>query len=378
MKRALGLLIMIGLLLAFIAPVAAQQETGNVRLRIGYYAFDPLDYDTFIDGKSAPALVSGWSEGWWLADAVPGFPTIVLCCAVTPYLNFSSGVHSFGFVPKGESLDAAVLGPLEVAFEDDHVYSLAITGEIADHSLNLLVVDETTEFVDADPNADFMMTVVHDIAGAPLVDLRWNFKTISENLEYAGFATFSIVGSNHPGFIEVSATGDERTKLFNFATEPPRVGISAFEVLTGSYPGAAGEDYFWVLNWGNSGALTGIDGGTVAVGDPVSGEIADVGNRVRYALTLDSDSSLNFTVNATGLATDAASTGRFDPVVYIYDTRGALLFWNDEIAITGELRGDYDAGVSGIDLVAGDYTIEVGGYNDYVTGPYQLAVESAS
>ena len=379
MKRHLGCLILFSLLLAMSFPMtaAAQEETGDVRVRIGYYAFDPKEVDTFVDGEPASVLVSGWAEGWWLADSIPGFPPIIICCAVTPYFHFSSGVHSFAFVPKGESLDAAILSPQEVDFTDGHVYALAVIGEIANHTLKLLQIDESEAFAESDPRTDFVFTLVHDIQGAPPLDFRVNNLIVAKDLGFGEFATYSLPTNNQSANVEIITTGDQRTWLFSF---PPDLvaGISAFEVLTGTYPGTAGEDYYWVTTWGYPGDQTYTDGGAIAVGDSISGVITETGNRVRYTLTLDSDSSLNLLVNATGLSTNVLSGGRFDPVLYIYDAHGHLLFWNNEIAISDEVVGDGDAGVEGIALSAGDYTVEVGGYYDFIAGPYKLVVESAS
>jgi hypothetical protein len=90
-------------------------------------------------------------------------------------------------VPKGEGLDAAIFGPQEVAFEEGHLYSLAIIGEIEDDSLSLLVLDETEAFAEADPTVDYMMTLVHDIQGAPPIEFSVDLSAVIENLGYGQF-----------------------------------------------------------------------------------------------------------------------------------------------------------------------------------------------
>jgi hypothetical protein len=122
-----------------------------------------------------------------------------------------------------------------------------------------------------------------------------------------------------------------------------------------------------------------MDGGTVAAGDTIVGEIADGGNRVSYTLTLDADTSLNLYANATGPRTNDESGMRFDPVLYVYDAQDRSLFWNDEATYEDDVSlGISDAGMEGIELTAGVYTIEVGGFIDLITGPYELIVESAT
>jgi hypothetical protein len=118
-----------------------------------------------------------------------------------------------------------------------------------------------------------------------------------------------------------------------------------------------------------------IDGGAVAAGDDISGEIAEMGNRVRYTLTLDADTSLNLYANPAGPRTNNRSGMPFDPALYVYNAQGNLLYWSNETAF-----GDatlFDASMEGVELTAGSYTIEVRGFADVVAGPYKLVVERA-
>lgn len=48
-------------------------------------------------------------------------------------------------------------------------------------------------------------------------------------------------------------------------------------------------------------------------------------------------------------------TAAFDSMVYVYDSSGSLLFWNDDVETWNS-----DAGLEAISLKAGDYTIQVG------------------
>ena len=107
----------------------------------------------------------------------------------------------------------------------------------------------------------------------------------------------------------------------------------------------------------------------------VAGEIAEIGTRMGYARSLDADTSLNLYANATGPRTNDRSRTRFDPVLYVFDAQGRVLFWNEEITHDDDSRGIFDSGLEGIELTAGSYTIVVGGY--HATGPYELVVASA-
>jgi hypothetical protein len=297
-KRLLFVLMIVVLALpalAIIPSAGAQQETtGVARVRIGYFAFDPREFDTFIDGEPA-SFGAAWEKVGWLGCRVPGAEYIVLC-TTTPFIGFSSGAHSFGFAPKGEGLDAAILGPQEVTFEAGHVYSLAIVGELDDNSLNLLVIDETEVFSEADRNADFMVISVMDIKGLPALDIRMTLNGETTRKEYGEFFTGWWPGGLTLS-VNVSTAGDQPTTLFSFGTVPVPAGVSDFGGYFGSYPGELGEDYFLAVNWGYPGEVAVIDGGTVAVGGAVSGEVAEVAQRVRYTLTLDATTVLNIYAN---------------------------------------------------------------------------------
>jgi hypothetical protein len=386
-KRVLFVLMIVVLVLPALAvtPLAgAQQEAaGMARVRIGYFAFDPYQIDTLIDDE--PMASGGWEEGAWLSSsfAAFGMPAIILGPASTPYLNFPSAVHNIAFVPKGEGLEAAIFGPQEVTFEDGHYYSLAVVGEMEDNSLNVLVIDETEAFSEADPSTDYMITLVNDIKGVPPITFTATSRVVAENLGYGQFATGRLSGDYQPRYFRGVTTGDQSAYLFAFTTSALPPGLLEFSVLIGSYPGIWGKDYFWVGNWWYVGDITVSDGGTVAVGDTIAGEIPKVGNRVDYTLTLDSDASLNLYASATGPRTDDESGTTFDPILYVYDAQGRTLYWNDESTYKDDILGDTtigisDAGLEGIELTAGVYIIEVGGWMDIASGPYKLTVESAA
>ena len=115
--------------------------------------------------------------------------------------------------------------------------------------------------------------------------------------------------------------------------------------------------------------MTFSDAGIIGVGDTIAGSIAKRGTRMGYSLTLDADTTLNVYANAT-------RTYLFDPVAYILDEQGNILFWNDELSLEDNSGGVFDAGFEGLDLSAGNYTIVVSGWS-HATGHYDLVVESA-
>jgi hypothetical protein len=133
---------------------------------------------------------------------------------------------------------------------------------------------------------------------------------------------------------------------------------------------AAVSRYSWY-----GGEITPVDGGMVTAGDEIAGEIASIGSRMRYTLTLDTATSLNLHANPAGPRTNNRSGMPFDPALYVYDAEGNLLYWSNETAF-----GDaalFEASIEGMELPAGSYTIEVRGFTDLISGPYELVLESA-
>ena len=108
------------------------------------------------------------------------------------------------------------------------------------------------------------------------------------------------------------------------------------------------------------------DGGAIAVGDSVEGEIAP-GERIQFTLTADTSGPVTISV------TDV--DGALDSYLRIYDADGNLIAENDDI----ELGVQINSVVEGLQLAAGDtILIEVGTYDDAASGSFTLTVETAA
>jgi hypothetical protein len=129
----------------------------------------------------------------------------------------------------------------------------------------------------------------------------------------------------------------------------------------------ATEDYGYTASAAYVGELAITEGAAITLGQPVEGEVALPGERVRYPLTLEADASLNITLSA-------APDSPFDAYLSVYNADGVLLSANDEASYEDE---GLDAGVTGLQLPAGNYTVEVGAFYDRTVGGYSLLVESA-
>lgn len=108
------------------------------------------------------------------------------------------------------------------------------------------------------------------------------------------------------------------------------------------------------------------DGGEIALGDTVTGEIA-VGERVRYTLVTDGDATVNITLGD--------EDGALDTYLRVYDAAENLLAENDDI----ELGVQINSAIEALSLTSGETVIvEVGTYDDGSSGTYALAVLDAA
>lgn len=367
--RTLLIVLLAALLMLAILPVAAQEQ-GMARVRIGYFAFDPRENETYIDGERA-SFDPSWAHAEWAV--VPWWADEIQVGTETPYFDVPSGVHSFAFVPSGDRLDSAVLEAEAMEFKPGHVYSLALVGQLELDDLKLMVVDETEAFTGVDPAANYRGILVHNIAGAPPVEVTANGDTVIENLQYREIATYTTP-AGYPAYTIVSTVGDEPIKLFEYFNYCDSLN-SELVAMIGTFPGEPGSDIFRAFDFGYPEELTVVDGGAVTIGDTLAGEVPAITQRVAYNLSLESDASVNLYVKATGSKTlDSVGSDFFDPMVYVYDSSGSLLFWNDNQSF--ESYSD-NSGLEAISLKAGDYTIQVGGWADLNAGPYELVVERA-
>ncbi len=356
------LLLVIGITL----PLRAQAVSFEpARLRIGYFAFDPTTVDTFIDDTLVPLGLS-WANKTWMSN-VCGGGLQRPCLAATPFMSFPSGLHRFAFTPRGQGLEAAILGPKEFLLEPGHAYSMPIIGDLKDNNLTRLFIDETTAFASADPKADFMVTLVNDYRGAPGIDIYLGQTLVRANLPYGEFTTFT---NRDPTAMFIATAAGDRTAVVQMSVAASEPGVSDLSAIMGGHPG---ERTVEAWNWDYAGLITTVDSGTVTVGTTVDGEIAQPGGRVRYTLALDSSARLNIYAKVAG------PRYTLDPSLYIYDAGGLPWFWNDELSYSGTMDTGADAGMEGITLKAGRYMLEVGGdYAGYgMTGNYTLTVEAA-
>jgi len=126
------------------------------------------------------------------------------------------------------------------------------------------------------------------------------------------------------------------------------------------------DEALGVVSTGNAPAVdvTYVDGGEIALGDTVEGEIA-AGERVTYTLITDADATIDISLG------DA--DGALDTYLRVYDEDDNLITENDDIRLGEQINSL----VTGLQVVAGEpIIIEVATYDDVLDGAYVLAVSA--
>lgn len=209
------------------------------------------------------------------------------------------------------------------------------------------------------------MTIVanEEVVTDNLVYGDWTL--IVKPVEFSGVAFYFTDDPSNPVLAEEESADEHR--------------VNNLSIVTGKYPGEVGQNIFMDFNWHYSGNVTIDDGGKVNIGDVVGGEILASTHRTAYTLNLESDMVIDIFALGVGPRTPDSLVGdTFDPMLYIYDDEGNLLFWNDEGTGLSMHKGGedwvFDAALEVVSLKAGTYSIQVGGFSDLIGGPYAFIV----
>ncbi len=137
MKKNGYLLTVLGALaVACLASAQVDEETGTVtndltqsRLRVANLVHGGPKIDLLVDGEIPVNRT--------LPQA--GFPVGY----VGAYLYLEPGTFQVAIVPTGKGIGDALVGPMDVTFEQGHRYTLALIGQMDDESLSPLIIDDT-------------------------------------------------------------------------------------------------------------------------------------------------------------------------------------------------------------------------------------------
>jgi uncharacterized surface protein with fasciclin (FAS1) repeats len=176
--------------------------------------------DLFVDGDLA---VNGGQDQ---VDIPVGF--------VTAYLYLAPGTHEVALAPTGDGVDQALVEPVDVPTVAGHRYLVAYMGQLADQSLEPLVIDETEAAaeVGAEPT-DAVVLTLNNLIGSTGLDNEWAGEVRSH-------AVFGSYGTGiHPaggGHLTVTARGATDTVVLD---EDEEYVIPASSSVSGFY----GPDY---------------------------------------------------------------------------------------------------------------------------------------
>jgi hypothetical protein len=354
MKRYFGLLVVM-LLLILILPLAAQDDE-PAQVRFADLLWDGAAVNIYIDD------VAFVGDG----DATTVLPPNTVS---KQYARLTAGAHTFAIVPDGEALEAAILGPEEFTLEAGHNYLLAMMGNTAADDLHLTFIDETVGLEKIDFSMSAGTLFVNNLYGIPAMDFYFAGKLEIANLAYGDYLFWQDAPEGSGTIITVA--GEPETIIFQYdeaVGSPP--DYFALWTWEGTFPGTLWEDLGGIYDGRYAGGVIVSDGGEVSVGDEVTMNL-DVGHRIQYLLTLPSDMTLDI------LLTEDDDTNVADPAIRVYTDAGELLGENDELTMTDNADGVFNAGLEGLTLEAGTYILEAASAADIYHGEYTLSLFEA-
>lgn len=335
MLRRYVLLICSVLFASLTLPALAQQ------------AEPPVGRFAYLGAPDAPALNAVLNGQISSFDYQPG--------EITNYTELTDEMFTLSFIIADDPQENALFDPVEITPEPGRRYTFVVFGSAQDGTLTISLLDETFLLQGIDLENSSAIIVLHTIEGAPPVDVLRNDERIITGLAYNNATAIATV----PGDVSdltVTATDDEDTVVLRFpgATAPPRFSFTLL-ALAGRYPGELVTDYYVTNPSAYIGPVTEINAGMIALGDSISGEL-DEGQRDNYTLTLDAPGIVDITMQATG-------TGFIDPYLRVFTADGTLIALNDELAFDDT---DLNAGIIGLELDAGIYTIQAASSEDLI------------
>jgi uncharacterized surface protein with fasciclin (FAS1) repeats len=133
---------------------------------------------------------------------------------VTAYLYVPPGTSQVALAPTGKGLAQSLIEPLDVPMIAGHRYLVAFMGQIADKSLEPVVIDETKAAADIGATPSDSVTItLNDLAGSTGLDYEWAGKLVNADIPVGGFAAgITPAGGGH---ITVTAKGVTDTKLID-------------------------------------------------------------------------------------------------------------------------------------------------------------------
>lgn len=336
-----------------ILPLSAQESPpadDSMYVRFAYMIVDGPDLSVMTNGQ----LVHTGDER-----------LVIPRLFVTDYIAMPVMTTGFGFRSADSGFDT---GGLNITLDDPqpgHNYVVLILGSFDAGDTYSLIVDETDLLVGVDFAEEIAVLAVHNLTGAgPLLFEADGETSMSTTLDYGEYTLMHR--PPEPGVYRVTVTDMadlEGEPVFELPGFTDIDGVFVLFALTGNYPGLLRRDYGFVSVPTYMLALDIVDAGTVETDDTIDMTL-DIGQRHAFTLTLDETTTLDVMLVAVNMQ-------ETDAYLRIYDADGTLITENDELDFTDMGR---DAGLTGLTLGPGTYTIEVASWRDVFAGEYTLVI----
>ena len=195
MRRLITLLVVMTFMLV-VTATALGQDMDSAYIRFGHFSVDAGEVDIYLDGKVA-------------ADSV-AFPD------VSDWMEVSDGTVSVAVTAAGDSLDNAVLGPVDIDLAGGDWLTVAVIGDIEHETLAVqLLMEDYSDMV----SGETRLSVFHAIGDAAPVNVVVNETELVTLLGYPGyfgpesdgFAVRDIIAQAY----EIILTAEDGTEVIN-------------------------------------------------------------------------------------------------------------------------------------------------------------------
>lgn len=210
--RLTRILFVLFMLSMWVMPSAADE--GEARVRLANYVIDAPEVDFILDGEILGSLAFR---------------------APAQHQPIAIGEHTLTVRLSGE--EQALIESVSLDFEADHDYTIALIGQVADGSTQVLLLDETAIVADVrDLNVPASYAIlVHGISDGPTVDFTMDGQVLMENLSFGQYDVVPV--TLEPHHIVVTFSDDPSRILFENKDEiPPSDDLLLLTVMVGAYP----------------------------------------------------------------------------------------------------------------------------------------------
>jgi uncharacterized surface protein with fasciclin (FAS1) repeats len=195
--------------------INAQDATPpQARVRLANYVIDAEEIDFLLNGESIGTLAFR---------------------APAQHQPIYAGTHTLTVTLVGD--ETTLIEPFTLELEPNHDYTLALIGQLADGSAQVLVLDETTivaEVRDLNNPASYAI-LLHGISDGPTVDFTMDGETLMQNLSFGQYDVVTVTLEPHN--ILVTFSDDPSQILFQNNNEvSPSNDLLLLTVMVGAYP----------------------------------------------------------------------------------------------------------------------------------------------